>query len=156
MGKKCLRWMRYNFLKILRLKDGSEKIAKGVALGIAFNFLPTFGLGLFFAFIFAGLVRANQAAAVLSAILVKIGIPVFYLLNLAVGHLVIGDSVTADTSTAASLSLQHMQWGDLKHLGMPFLVGSVINAFWTGGLAYFLVLQAVEKYKIGRLRKNKT
>jgi len=156
MVKKCLRWMRYNFLKILRLKDGSDKIAKGVALGIAFNFLPTFGLGLFCAFIFAGIVRANQAAAVLSALLVKIGIPFFYVLNLAVGHLILGQNTVSEASTSTHLSLLHMQFTDLKHLGMPFLVGSVINALWTGALAYFLVLQGVNKYKIGRLRKAKT
>lgn len=153
MLKKFLRWMRYKFLKIMRLRDCSDKIAKGVALGIAFNFLPTFGLGLICAFICAGFVRANQMAAVLSALLVKIGIPLFYILNLAVGHLLMGQEMGADGS--ASVSLLHMQWSDWKYLGMPFLVGSVVNALWTGTLSYYLVLQAVNKYKNSRLRKAK-
>lgn len=155
MVNKFLRWVRYKFLKILRLRDSSDKVAKGVALGIAFNFLPTFGLGLIGAFLFAGLIRANQMAAVLSAILVKFGIPIFYLLNLAVGHLVLGDGFIVEEGNMPHFSFSEINWGALKSLGFPFLIGSLINAVWTGVLAYFLVFGVVERYKTGKLRKTK-
>jgi len=153
MGKRIIRWSRYKFLKILRLKDGSDRIAKGVALGIAFNFLPTFGLGLICAFLTAGLVKANQMAAVLSAILVKFGIPIFYILNLAMGHLILGQGLTVEGGTVPHLSLGEFDWVSIKQLGWPFLVGSVVNAIWTGILAYFLVFRMVERYRNGKLRK---
>lgn len=153
MIRKALRWMKYKFLKIMRLKDGSDKIAKGVALGVAFNFLPTFGLGIFCALITAGLIGTNKMAAGLSCILIKFGIPLFYILNLAVGHLVLGEGFVADDGS--KISMLHMQLSDLKNLGMPFLVGSIVNAVWTAILSYYLVLNATDRYKNSRLRKAK-
>lgn len=155
MGKKFIRWSRYKVLKILRLKDGSDKIAKGVALGIVFNFLPTFGLGLICAFLVAGLIRANQMAAVLSAILVKFGLPFFYLLNLAVGHIVVGHGLAASGTEMPHFSFSELNWDGIKKLGWPFLIGSMINSLCAGMLTYFLVFRAVERYRNGRLRKNR-
>lgn len=156
MGKKIIRWSRYKILKILRLKDGSDRIAKGVALGIVFNFLPTFGLGLICAFLVAGLVRANQMAAVLSAILVKFGLPFFYLLNLAVGQIAVGQGLAIGGAEMPHFSFTEMNWEGIKNLGWPFLIGSMINSLCAGILTYFLVFRAVERYRNGRLRKNKS
>lgn len=155
MSNKLWRYLKYKFLMILRLPDSAAKIALGVALGIAFNFLPTFGTGLVFAFILASIIGANRAAAVISAIAVKVGIPFFYLSNLVTGHLILNDKVNVGGETVPDFSWSELSLETIQHLGKPFLIGSAVNALVAGLLTYYLALKFIEKYKMRRMKRSR-
>lgn len=71
------RWLKYKYTLFMRIKDSPASIATGAALGISFDVLPTFGLGVFFAFFLAALLKVNRVAAVIGAVVFKLAIPLF-------------------------------------------------------------------------------
>jgi len=140
---KQLRWLRYKYLTFVRIKDNPYNIAVGAALGISFDILPTFGLGVIAAYFIASLVRVNRLAAVISAVVFKLAIPFFIFINLKTGQLFIKEDLIQanDDLIQANMELIPHSWlnFDWSHLGRSFLLGSVINAVVFYGVAYFLV-----------------
>ena len=63
---------RLQILRLARIKDAPEKIARGVALGCWVTSVPTFGLATPVALLLAPLFRANIVAATLGAFLIGI------------------------------------------------------------------------------------
>ena len=79
------RKARLTYLKILRIDDPPERIARGAAIGVAMGVLPTFGLGTLFALAFAFVFRANKAASVLGSFIMNpVTTPFFWTANVQV------------------------------------------------------------------------
>lgn len=130
----CRRWLRMKMLKIMRLKGNPDLIAKGIALGVSVDFLPTFGLGALFAYLFATLGKVNRIAAVLTSLAFKWLIIPFYAANFMVGRFILGqpmDEVVVSTGFSFSLD-------SVKNLSSAFFLGSVINALVSGVIVYFI------------------
>ncbi|MGI6711485.1 MAG: DUF2062 domain-containing protein [Bacillota bacterium] len=45
------RWFRLKTIKLVRLKGNPVALAKGIAIGVSVDFLPTFGFGFVFAYV---------------------------------------------------------------------------------------------------------
>lgn len=135
MGKINLRrWLRYKYCKFVRIKDRPGSIATGAALGISFDVLPTFGLGVIFAYFLASVLRVNRVATIISAVVFKLCIPLFAYLNLLTGSLVMGEPMQK-AAAGSSHGWLHYDW---SAVGVSFLVGSVINAAIFYVLAYLI------------------
>lgn len=142
-GKKIqlFRWLRYKYLLFTRIKDQPGKIAAGAALGVSFDVLPTFGLGVFAAFFIARMVRVNSLAAVIGAVLFKLAIPFFVYINFKTGGLLISETAQLHEGLISSAELMTHPWFnfDWSRLGRSYVVGSFVNAVVCFGLVYFLV-----------------
>lgn len=127
-----IRWIRYKYVRFVRIKDHPASIATGVGLGISFDILPTFGTGVIFAYLLATALKVNRLAALLAAVVFKLAIPIFIYVNVQMGQLFVKDPVPVDPYAVVK------PWSiDWSHLGASFLLGSVINALLAFVIAYF-------------------
>ena len=151
---KLFRWLRYKYLLFIRIKDQPNKIAAGAALGVSFDVLPTFGLGVVAAFFIARLIRVNSLAAVISAVLFKLAIPFFIYINFKTGSLFINDPPQLNGELLSRAELMASPWFnfDWSRLGRSFILGSVINAAVCFGLVYLTVYFFV-KWRRARQRR---
>lgn len=158
------RYFRYQYLKILRLKDSPAKIAKGVALGVGLDFLPLPFISLVVAWVVAKLARLNTIAAVMTAAALKPAVfTIFFPFNVLVGELVLGrrtqiappQQVPVPEPTLSFDSLTNFfSVNTLKVLGPSFLVGSIINAVvWSLVVYVFLNRTLVFRHQ-SRLRRK--
>jgi len=140
------RWLRLKTLRLMRLRDKPDIIAKGIAIGVSVDFLPTFGLGAIFAYLFATLARVNRAAAVITSLALKWLIVPFYGANILMGRLILGEPTDNIQMPEASF----FSIDTIKHLSDAFFLGSIINAAAAGVIVYFAA-----RYLIVRRKKRK-
>lgn len=127
------------YKRMMELPDSPKKIAKGVALGLAFDFLPIPIISIPLSYFAARLIRCNPVATVATVIFFKLAVPFFYTLNLMVGKVFLGDMPGPDIQTDGSSIIISFIAQLMEH-GYPFLLGSVLNAALVFVLVYFLIL----------------
>ncbi len=139
MISKLISKFKEQYHKVMQLPGSPKKIAAGVALGVALDFLPVPIISIPISFVLAKLMRINAVAAVLTVILFKCAVPVFYALNYMVGKLVLLDAPvsSAHNHFYEAGVLGWIVW--VKHLGYPFLLGSFINATLAAAITYFVI-----------------
>jgi len=131
------RWFRYRYLKLLRTRDHPASVAKGIAIGVALDFLPTFGTGLIFAYILAVILKINRIVAVGSAILFKWAIPFFYLANLTVGQFILGRYADSGQPVVTDIA-ELFRAGGWHAISKSFLLGSAVNASFAAAISFVL------------------
>lgn len=152
---KASRKLKLVYLRMLRIDDPPERIARGVAIGVCMGILPTFGAGIILSFVIALALKANKAAAVLGSFIMNpFTSPFFWSASIILGSVITGHDY------AAILGMIKKN-GILKGAGWTyavFMAGNVIiTAVFTMG-AYFLVKWAIIRYRRRkaqrRLEKN--
>lgn len=137
------RYLRYHYLRLLRVRDQPEPLARGIAFGFASGFGPFIGFGLVAAWVFAALFKGNRLAAVITAVLFKWAIPIFVASNLTVGSLVWGQPSTQPPPVGGD------GWFDLglswKDVGVVYLTGSAINSVIAYLVSYYPIRRWVEQ-----------
>lgn len=147
---KFRRWLRLKALRIMRLRGNPDLIAKGIALGVSVDFLPTFGLGALFAYLFATVGKVNRIAAVLTSLAVKWLIIPFYAADIMMGRFVLGrPAENIDVPKGFSWSLD-----SVKSLSDAFFLGSVINALVSGVVVYFIARTLLKSFRERKKLKN--
>ena len=157
------RYVRFQYLKIIRLKDTPYKVAKGVALGVALDFLPLPFISLLVAYVVARVARFNSIAAVSTAAILKPAVfLLFWPLNIFVGKLFLGGQPKLDQMQGVPEPDNLLRLGDyfkrfieyLKGLGTPFLLGSMINSVISAFLVYLVVSRLLVIRQKRRLKKK--
>lgn len=145
-----IRRLKATYCKIMDMPDSPRKIALGVALGTALDFLPMPFISIPVSFLLAKLVRVNAAAAVLTVIFFKWAVPFFFTFNYYIGSIILGGGApqTAEPGMSLSEAMALLEW--IKQMGHPFMLGAVINSLAAGVIAYFTV-RALLDYR----RKNR-
>ncbi|MEG6522834.1 DUF2062 domain-containing protein [Desulfotomaculum sp. 1211_IL3151] len=136
---------RDSYHKLLSLPDAPKKVAQGIALGVAFDFLPVPFISIPLSFIVAKLIRVHAVAATLTVLIFKPAVPLFFTINIFVGKFLLGtvpSPITTDLAQGVPLLTKAIL--KIKALGFPFLVGSGINALIASFLVYFLALNLLE------------
>lgn len=137
-GSRIRRWERRavaGLLRLLRQGGSRERIARGFALGLIVNFLPTFGFGVLISGFFARLLGGNLVAGLVGGGSLTLLWPVLFLANVRVGSLVVRPERVIDgLADVTSEAVSAMVWG------RAFLVGSVINCVVVGTAIYLLML----------------
>ena len=133
-------FFKEKYSRLITLSDAPQKIAHGVALGTALDFLPIPVISIPVAYLLARLIRVNAFAAALSAMFFKWVVPLFYGLNYMMGSFLVGALPAASaTPRPGEFSL-----AGLLHIGYPFLLGAVVNAALAWLLVYFPLRRLLE------------
>jgi len=141
-GKRSHKSRIKRFLKdLIRISDSPEKIARGVAIGVFWGVLPTFGLAVLFSVPTAFLLKANRLSAILGTFVSNpLTWPFIYPLGFSIGQQIL------------NVSPLDFSWGLLKlenllKLSKSLLVGSSLLAIGISLLSYLVVLKVVAHYK---------
>lgn len=138
MIAKIFQRAKEYYSKVMDLPDSPKKVALGVAMGTAMDFLPVPIISIPISYVLAKLLRINAAAAVLAVIFFKWAVPFFFAVNYMVGRLILGGKGPVPAPEIHLTGFDAwLQW--VMHLGYPFLLGAFINASLAGTAMYFLV-----------------
>lgn len=130
--------------KVTGLSGSPRNVAGGVALGLAFDFLPIPVISIPLSYLVARLTRCNPVAAVATVIFFKLAVPFFFTLNLLVGNALLGELPGPQVSFASASVFGPLLERLVEH-GYPFLVGSLVNASLAGLTVYFLLACWLER-----------
>lgn len=148
---KYYRICLYYFIKILRLKEDIHSVALGFSVGLAINFIPTFGFGLIVTMIAVKLLRGNVLAGIIGSLLFACISPIFFYLNIVVGKIVLG---LKSEKAIEGFELKK----EVIEQSTTFLSGMFINAMVFGTIVYFIMfvfLKFFRKRTVSRIRKRK-
>lgn len=168
--------MKLPFTYLRKLKKASKypyAVSVGVAVGIFWNFIPSFGIGMVLSGIVAKPLRASSIAAVSANLSTAFFIPFFYALNYLTGRALMGSN---PTNTEVQYRLEHsldqsignietiinqpssfLSWFQIKSVSLDFLVGSLINATIAALITtavMWLLLKSIKKTKRRRKRQS--
>ena len=145
------RKARLTYLKILRIDDPPERIARGAAIGVAMGVLPTFGLGIILAIAIAFILRANKAASVLGSFIMNpVTSPFFWTASLVTGSLLTGKDYSAIYAKITKEGFMTGAWDTY----LVFLTGNVIITAITTIASYYLIRGAIIRHRRNKARKR--
>lgn len=147
------RRMRTTYLKLLRLRDKPEVVAKGLTVGIFAGCFPFFGIqsliGIFLATIFRGSKVAALAATWISNPLTYLPLYVF---NYKIGKLLLG----IEDSEGLSLDLE--SFTTFREQGSTFAIALLAGSFVVGTvlatITYFYSLAILRRWRDRSIRRR--
>ncbi len=146
ISSNIARALRYQYLKIVRLKDSPRNIAKGLALGIFLGMTPTMGFQMPIAFAFASILKENKVASVLGVWVTNpITAPAIYFFNYKLGAMALGLEATVTNKTDIA-SLLRMG----ANIAVPLWLGGFITGIFAAIISYFLTLRSVRSYRANK------
>lgn len=154
-GNGCFRWLRYHYIKVLRINDTPEKVAGGLALGVAIGILPSFGLGIVAAVIIAGAVGLNRVSSLIGTLVMNPWTaPFFWALSYIAGSLVLGNDLHDTIEVVRGLKEEGDLWASLlaRELLLPYAVGNLIITAFTCATSYVSTIYIVRTYRRARAR----
>ncbi|MBI5888745.1 MAG: DUF2062 domain-containing protein [Deltaproteobacteria bacterium] len=154
-NRRIKRRLRFVYLKIIRLSDPPERIARGVAIGVLMGILPTFGLGVFLSLGAAFAFRANKAAAVLGSMIMNpFTSPFFWGISAAVGSFIMREDraellIRLRGADGESI-LKNAGW-----LTAVYMTGNVVVSAVFTVISYYLVKIWVSEHRRHKAAKKK-
>lgn len=148
------RQIRLVYLKLRRLQDKPEVVAKGLAVGVFTGCFPFFGMQSLLALVLATVVRGSKVAALAGTWISNplTSVPL-YIFNYKIGKLLLG---TEDT-TLPPLNIE--SFAAFKELGSIFaitvLTGSFVVGMIAGIIAYFYALVILERLHDRAIRRRR-
>lgn len=139
------RFFKLIYLKIIRINDSPEKIAKSFALGVFIGIFPTFGIGGILALILAKIFNLNYIASVLGTFIMNyFTSPFFWSLSYFLGSLIL----------EGKINLKFFKEKEIKYFALNYIVGNIIIAILFSLLSYFIIKEAIIKYKEKKKRRG--
>lgn len=140
--------MKYQYIKLLRSKGAPSIVARSFSLGIFIEFitLPTLGSAFLLLYPLNLLIRGNFAASLIGFIMGKFVLPLFFVLNMSVGTMLIGDTLSPGTNEMGHMGFIAL-WEFVKEKGVAFFVGSAANGSIMALICYVLVFYALQLYR---------
>lgn len=138
------RWLKYQFLKLVRTRGAVGQVARGFCIGLAVEMvtLPTAGLAFFLIFPLVYMMRGRLAAALIGFVFGKLIYIPFAVVNERVGHWILPMHWTVH---AAALP----DWlNRLLTINMNLIVGGMIDGAMLALLLYIpmkLILLTVQE-----------
>ncbi|MCK4501433.1 MAG: DUF2062 domain-containing protein [Desulfuromonadales bacterium] len=145
------RQFKLNLIRLARLQNEPDAVARGMALGLFIGFSPTFGCQMLLALFFAFLFRQNKIAAFVGVWVTNpLTAPLIYGLEYQVGRLLLG-LPPLDTANFSYRSLGTI-------VGAPLLVGSLALGIPVAIIGYSITVRMVPSlrhWKIPRWPRRK-
>lgn len=141
------RYWHYYRLRLLRLKENPQKIARGFAVGVFVGCFPLIGLQFIMAIILAFIVKGNKFTAIIGTWISNplTYVPLF-LFNFKVGKLIVNIFIPDNQ--------MEFNWDSLKQINdlgaqitITLLLGSSIVAIIFSFISYYLILNLLKKGK---------
>ncbi len=134
LGSRLRRGTKSLVLRVFRVKDASERVARGFALGMIINFIPSFGFGVLISGFVARLFGGNVIAGLAGGASLTFFWPFLFYLNLRMGGLFVRPEVEVqDVAEINEKSMDALMWGK------SFILGMSVNIVLAGLLAYIAV-----------------
>jgi uncharacterized protein (DUF2062 family) len=134
LGARLRRGTKSLVLRVFRVKDASERVARGFALGMIINFIPSFGFGVLISGFVARLFGGNVIAGLAGGASLTFFWPFLFYLNLRMGGLLVRPEVEVqDVAEINEKSMNALMWGK------SFIVGMSVNIVLAGLLTYIAV-----------------
>ena len=144
--QKLLRQFLLHALRLMRIREGSEKVARGFALGLIVNFYPTFAFGMVISGFLARLCGGNFVAGLVGGAALTLFWPLLFALNFLTGELFVG---AADVYRPGMFE----RGPDIKLLsGSNFWFGTIINSILAFLIFYVVTRRLLAKYRAPLLR----
>ncbi len=132
----------YQGVRFFRLRDSKERAARGFAIGLACNFLPTFGLGGFISGFLARLFGGNIIAGFIGGSTLALFWPLLFFLNIKVGGFFLRPPIVVDDlEDVTPQTVDALVWGQ------TFAIGAIINGLIAGLIAYFVFLLLYQRIR---------
>lgn len=157
---KLVRYLKYQYSKMLRLKDTPSKVARGVGVGFAMEFaVPIPLVNIFVAFLVARITKVNSLAAVISSTALKPLFPAVVAINLYMKSIVVMvfpgfGSIVLPRSGGTSY-IEHVIDSILAG-GVPYLVAGLIDGvivfFVSYMVVYYLLKMRIRRIKHKRMK----
>ncbi len=126
------------YLKVIRINDSPEKIAKSFALGVFIGIFPTFGIGGILALILAKILKLNYIASVLGTFIMNyFTSPIFWSLSYFLGSLILEGKV----------NFRFLREGEIKYFALTYILGNFIVSVLFSFFSYFVIKLAITKYR---------
>ncbi len=150
-----LRMGRYRWLRVLRIPDSPQRIARGVFMGTLVAFSPLFGLHFFLAPALAWMVGGSILASIAAVFICNpFTFPAIAYTSFSLGSVLVGDNpdLTEDSAVAMTVSGLKEIWLNLVALFTPEtanwdsvseVVRNVFVPYLVGGAVLGLVCGAV-------------
>lgn len=139
-----LEYLKNYYNKVMSLPDSPKKIATGVALGVAFDFLPIPIISIPLSYLVARIIRCSPLAAVATVVVLKPLVPVLFTFDLLIGRFFCGGGPETEVTINGLSFLGPFLEKIIEH-GYPFLIGSLVNAAFFSCAVYFLLLFVLER-----------
>ncbi|OAB41730.1 DUF2062 domain-containing protein [Paenibacillus glacialis] len=152
MKLRIFRKLKYDSLRLLRIKKSDHLISIGFIAGFFHCWFPTFGIGILLSIGLARLLRGNIVAAVISGSLGTLMWPGLFFLNYKIGLVLISLFYFTSIQGTPEIAMTGISFG---HLGMNFLVGSIVNSIVFSIIGYFLLRFVLMKYRLPLLKRLK-
>lgn len=154
------RWIRYAYVRLVRINDSPQKIAWGLAVGVFLGVFPTFGLGTVVALALAIAFKFNKVAAILGSLIMNpLTTPFFWTASSVLGALLVNrdwhHTLKMFQAFSAHLSLANLATKGgrvfiLKGLGTGiyvYLLGNMLISLVLAVVFYFAGLHLTKVYR---------
>ena len=145
------RRLRLAYLRIIRMEDPPERIARGAAIGVCSGILPTFGAAAFFALAIAFILKGNKPAAVLGSFIMNpLSSTFFWTFSVILGSVILGE----DSNSILMAVREESLLNGITRAWAVFLSGNLIIAGAFTIAAYYLTRNAIIKHRIRKKRRR--
>jgi len=132
------------YKKIVGINDSPQKIARGVAIGIFWGVMPTFGLAILFSVPTAILLRANKIASILSSFISNpLTTPFFLGFGYKIGEYILN----SPKDNIPSLSWEIIKTEYLWEISKSLLIGTTILATIIALSVYIVTLKVIQRHR---------
>ena len=133
----------FYFLKLIRVKDSQDKLAKGFACGSMVSFSPFIGFHFFLAVIFAYIFRGNIVASLIGTFVGNpFTFPFIWIFIYKVGNIFFKN----DQNFSLELTFQSL-YDQGYDILIPMLIGSLIVSIPVWFISYFTVKFLMSSFK---------
>jgi uncharacterized protein (DUF2062 family) len=137
LGKMWLgleRCFLFHSIRLFRIRDQNERVARGFSLGMIVNLFPTFGFGVLISGVIAKALGGNGIAGVVGGATLTFFWPLLFYINMRVGGLFTSPGVRIEEiSDVTEKTVDALKWGN------TFMAGAIVNSILLGGVVYLLM-----------------
>ena len=142
------RQFKLNLIRLVRIQETPDTIARGLALGLFIGMTPTFGVQMFIALIAALLLRQNKIAAVIGVWNTNpLTAPFIYGLEYEVGRVLLGLPHPNGAIQFTYAAMQTLGW----QVVAPLCLGSLVLGIPTALIGYSLTLRFIPTLRQWRI-----
>ena len=146
--KKYKSLKKKNFKQLLKTvltgNATSHKLAMGLAVGVFFSILPTFGVGMIISLLLAWYKKWNVISTYFGTLITNpFNATFIYFFDYKLGNWIINGNQTGFLTVS---------WQSLKDIALELYLGGFILACFCSIVLYFLLYGIAEKYKQNRAK----
>jgi uncharacterized protein (TIGR03546 family) len=142
--ERVKRLIKLGYLRILRIDDSTEKIARGAALGAFIGLMPTLGIGIILCLIGSFLLKVNKAASIIASFVMNpFTAPLVWSGSVTIGKFIFWREASDVFYGEGHESLIK----EIGHIPLEFVTGNTIIASIGATIVYIVVKKGVVRHR---------